>query len=48
MTTTIAAARGITMKCTGSIDIMRRPSSCSVATIVPISAVVAEPARPVR
>ena len=31
----------------GSTDIMRRPSSCSVATIVPISAAVAEPARPV-
>ncbi len=26
---------------------MRRPSSCSVTTMVPISAVVAEPARPV-
>ena len=47
MTATIATACGMTTKWIGSIDIMRSPSSCSVATIVPISAVVAEPARPV-
>jgi len=31
----------------GSIDNIRKPSSCSVATIAPISADVAEPARPI-
>ncbi len=47
MTTVIAIAFGDTTRSMGSIDIMRRPSSCSVATMVPISAVAAEPARPV-
>ena len=37
----------MTTKSIGSTDIMRSPSSCSVATMVPISAAVAEPARPV-
>ena len=42
-----ATAFGITTKWIGSTDIMRRPSSCSVATMAPISAAAAEPARPV-
>jgi spermidine synthase len=47
MTRIIATALGATTMSMGSIDIMRSPSSCSVATMVPISAAVAEPARPV-
>jgi hypothetical protein len=43
----IASAFGFTTKSTGSTDIMRRPSSCSVVTIEAISAAIAEPARPV-
>ena len=42
-----ASALGWVTKSTGSTDIMRSPSSCSVATIAPISAATAEPARPV-
>ncbi len=47
ITAIMASVFGVTTRWIGSIDIMRSPSSCSVATIVPISAVVAEPARPV-
>jgi hypothetical protein len=43
----IASAFGFTTKSTGSIDIMRRPSSCSVVSIDAISAAMADPARPV-
>ena len=47
MTAVMASARGVATRSIGSTDIMRSASSCSVATMVPISAVVAEPARPV-
>jgi hypothetical protein len=45
--TSIARALGCTTKSTGSTDIIRRPSSCSVVTMLAISAAMADPARPV-
>ena len=47
MASSMAPAFGEATKSTGSTDIMRSPSSCSVATIEPISEAIAEPARPV-
>src|SRR5215472_2145307 len=45
ITTSIARARGVMTRCTGSIDSIRKPSSCSVAFIAPISAAVADQAQ---
>ena len=42
----VATTRGTTRYSTGSTAMVRNASTCSVTTMVPISAAIAEPARP--